>query len=175
MTVLTTIQAPVLLPQTAPAPQPQVASPDDLRALVGERGLVELALQSVQHFDTHLPLWHKTSEPELSSRMLLALLTYSYAAGIYSSEDIHWACRSDAGAKYLCANTWPDQRSLRRFRRQWRSRLQACLEWVFAVTECERNARLAEAGMPTVTNPGHYGQLAAQRIETAILMDMAGD
>jgi hypothetical protein len=151
----------------------QAESLDDLRTIVGERGLVELALESVQHFGSDLPLWHKTTEPELSSRMLLALLTYSYAAGLYASEDIHWACRRDPGAKYLCANTWPDERSLRRFRRNWRTQLRSCLEWVYAVAETTRNTRFAESGKSVVANLGHYGQLAEQRIETAILMDMA--
>lgn len=157
----------------ASVPNYKAESPDDLRAIVGERGLIELALQSVQHFGSDLPLWHKTTEPELSSRMLLALLTYCYAAGVYASEDIHWMCRRDSGARYLCANSWPDERSLRRFRRQWRPLVQACLEWVYAVAETERNLRLAGSGKPPVGNVGHHRQLAEQRIESAILMDLA--
>ena len=163
-------------PRTMGVLEHKAESLDDLRAIVGERGLIELALQSVQHFGSALPLWHKTTEPELSSRMLLALLTYCYAAGVYASEDIHWACRSDSGARYLCANTWPDERSLRRFRRKWRPLIQACLEWVYAIAEATQNTQLVKSGKPVVGNLGHYGELAEQRIESAILMDMvAGD
>lgn len=145
-------------------------SPDDLRAIVGERGLVKLALQSVQHFGSDLPLWHVTTEPGFSSRMLLALLTYSYAAGIYASEDIHCACKRDPGAKYLCANTWPEERSLRRFRRKWRPLIESCLQWVCAVAETEQYAWSAECETLVTSNPR---QLADLRIESAILMDMA--
>lgn len=144
-------------------------SVDDLRGIVGERGLVNLALQSVEHFGADLPLWHVTTDPGFSSRMLLALLTYSYAAGIYASEDIHWACKSDPGARYLCANTWPEERSLRRFRRQWRPLIQACLQWVCAVAKGSRTSRLTEFRNPVT---GNQGQLAEQRIESALLMDM---
>jgi hypothetical protein len=153
--------------RTTTALDRKAVSLDDLRAIVGERGLIELALQSVQHFGSDLPMWHKTTEPELSSRMLLALLTYCYAAGLYPSEDVHWACRSDHGARYLCANTWPDEQSLRRFRRKWRPLIQACLEWVCAVAEATQNTRLAGYKKPAVGNIGHYRHLAEQRIESA--------
>ena len=173
MTALITMSQTVDATRTTTRVDRKVESPDDLRAIVGERGLIELALQAVQHFGSDLPMWHKTTEPELSSRMLLALLTYSYAAGFYASEDIHWACRSDHGARYLCANTWPDEQSLRRFRRKWRPLIQSCLEWVYVTAETMRNTRLAEYKKPAYGNIGHYRHLAEQRIESAILMDMA--
>jgi hypothetical protein len=167
------------MPQTIDTPLMKVArdhkteSPDDLRAIVGERGLIELALQSVSHFGSALPMWHKTTEPELSSRMLLALLTYCYAAGLYASADIHWACRRDSGARYLCANTWPDELSLRRFRRKWRPLIQSCLAWVCAMAEATQDTGLGECKQPLVGPLDQHTQLAGQRIESAILLDLA--
>ena len=165
-----TAHATGVLDRTTDASSRPTESVDDLREIVGERGLVKLALQSVEYFGTDLPLWRVTTEPGCSSRMLLALLTYSYAAGLYGSEVIHWACKYDAGAKYLCANAWPEARSLRRFRRKWRPLIQSCLQWVCTVAESTRNTRLAESGNPA---SGALGLLAEQRIESAILMDMA--
>lgn len=173
MTTLITMPQTIDAPRTAVARERKTESPDDLRAIVGERGLIELALQSVPHFGSALPMWHKTTAPELSSRMLLALLTYCYAAGLYASEDIHWACRRDSGARYLCANTWPDEQSLRRFRRKWRPLIQSCLAWVFAMAETTQNTSLVECEQPVVGPLGQYTQLARQRIESAILLDLA--
>lgn len=177
MSVLTTTELLAEAPGTTPALEYRAhalnlpaESGDDLRGIVGERGLVKLALQSVQHFGSDLPLWYATTEPAFSSRMLLALLTYSYAAGIYGSEDIHWACKRDAGARYLCANTWPEEQSLRRFRRKWRPLIQSCLQWVCTVAETTRSIRLAESGNPAKAS---IALPAEQRIEAAILMDMA--
>ena len=165
-----------LLFRTSEAPARQTESVDDLRGIVGERGLIKLALQSVERFGSDLPLWHVTTEPGYSSRMLLALLTYSYAAGVYASEDIHRSCKSDAGARYLSASTWPEERSLRRFRRKWRSRIESCLQWVCAVVESTQSLRLPDLEIPDAGKPGHHRQSAGQRIETALVMDMvAGD
>lgn len=183
-TLMTTTTSPIadvpsqteLLVRTSEWPARQTESVDDLRGIVGERGLIKLALQSVERFGTDLPLWHVTTEPGYSSRMLLALLTYSYAAGLYASEDIHQACKRDAGARYLSANTWPEERSLRRFRRKWRSRIESCLQWVCAVAERTQSMRFAEPGNPDAGKPRHHRQSAGQRIETALLLDMmAGD
>lgn len=144
---------------------------EDLREVVGERGLIELALQAVELFGSELPLWQHSTPPGFSSRMLLALLTYSYVAGIYSSEDVHWASRSDHGARYLSANTWPDERSLRRFRRAWQPVLRACLQWVQAKAEEMRCIQSGEFGLSIVD----FRHLAEQRIETSLLMDLAND
>jgi hypothetical protein len=144
-------------------------SPEDVRQIVGDRGLVELALQAVQIFGTDLPLWQNTSEPGLSSRMLLALLTYSYAAGIYSTADLFWSCRRQSGARYLCAQTWPDKHSLRRFRRNWKAMVESCLRWVLQEVEARRMTKLAE--QESVQDD--FKLLAERRVELAILMDMA--
>src|SRR5439155_8426144 len=82
--------------------------PADLRQHVGERALIELALDAVQTVGERLP--RPLDAPgRHSPQILLTLLTYCYAAGIYGSEDIEYDCRHDAATRYLCANTSPDQ------------------------------------------------------------------
>ena len=63
--------------------------------------------------------------------MLLALLTFCYAAGIYSSEDVEWDCRNNFAVGCLCANRHPDQDSIRRFRRANRPWIEECLARVY--------------------------------------------
>lgn len=113
-------------------------------------------------------------------RVLLAVLTYCYARGIYASEDVEAFLREDELFRLLCGNEFPDERTLRRFRRHNREALQACLE-----ATCARVlAHLPERGaagerLPTsdgTVDPRQIAEHAAQRIEQAILIDsMAGD
>lgn len=63
--------------------------------------------------------------------MLLTLLTYCYAARIYGSRDIEWAAVSDQTVRYICARTFPDWNTLRRFRRRNRAVLEQTLAYVF--------------------------------------------
>jgi len=53
----------------------------------------------------------------LNDKMLLTLLVYSYATGLYASQEIEEALNSNATIKYLCARERPDWLVLRNFRR----------------------------------------------------------
>jgi len=131
--------------------------PDDLRSLVGERRLIELALEAAQIVGEALPRPERIVEDQPSPRMLLTLLAYCYASGIYSSEDIEWACEDDGAVRYICANTFPDQNTIRRFRRANRPWIEACL------------TRLHDA----VCGADETSAFASQKIELAIMMDTA--
>jgi len=61
-------------------------------------------------------------------RTLLTLLAYCYASQIYSSADVEAVLRSDANFRSLCRDRFPDARLIRRFRRENRDALEACLE-----------------------------------------------
>jgi hypothetical protein len=93
--------------------------------------------------------------------MLLTLLTYCYAAGIYGSEDIEWACEHDVTVRYICANTLPTQDNIRRFRRANRPWVEACLVWVYG------KACAAEATSPDLA------PFIRQKLELAIMVDTA--
>lgn len=134
---------------------------DDLRLAVGERRLIELALEAVQLVGEELPRPVRALQDQPSPRMLLTLLTYCYAAGIYGSEDIEWACESDASARYICANTLPDHDAIRRFRRANRPWIGACLGWVYGKA-CPADIASTE-----------LAALVRQKLELAIMMDTA--
>lgn len=105
--------------------------PADLRQRTGERALIKLALAAVETVSVRLPRWSGTAEGRFSPQMLLTLLTYCYAAGVYGSEDIEWDCRNDAAARYICANACPDSDTIRRFRRANRPWIEECLAWMY--------------------------------------------
>jgi len=143
------------------AARPTRESPEDLRRVVGERRLIELSLEAAQIVGEGLPRPERIVEDQPGSRTLLTLLTYCYAAGIYASEDIEWACESDAAARYICAKTWPDHDALRCFRRANRPWVEACLGWVYG------------KACPTALASSELAALVRQKLELAIMVDTA--
>ncbi len=103
--------------------------PEDLRAWVGDAELVAQVLAAVQKVDWSFPPLRTLSQQnrEYRPQMLLTLLTYSYATGLYESEEIESQVYAESTLRYLAARTWPDRRTLRKFRRQHRDLVKQCL------------------------------------------------
>jgi hypothetical protein len=136
----------------------------DLRELIGERGVIELVLVEVQALGDALAANSSGVTLMPRSRLVLTLLTYCCAAGIYGSEDIEWACRNDSGAHYISAHTPIDQETIQQFRRLHRSWIERCLSRVlFAASSLQPPA--AGTPQPLVS--------ANQKLDIAIMMDMA--
>lgn len=156
---------------------PSAELPSDLYTLMGERTLISLALQAVDAVATRLPRWENDTDSNASPRMLLTLLTYSYAAGTYASEDVEWACQHREGARYITGNVRLDEDTLRHFRRANRPWIEECLAWVLERV-CERMPHLVATDESRETEPGNptepaFLQHARRRVELATLMDMA--
>ena len=56
-------------------------------------------------------------KPQYHPRLMLALLVYSYANGVFSSRRIERATYRDIGARFIAANTHPDHDTIASFRR----------------------------------------------------------
>ena len=107
----------------------KVSGPHDSGEWAGKTGLVSLVLSAVEAVDWpgKEKNFARQGGPNFQSGMLMALLTYCYAIGIYSSQDIEASIREDKTVRYLCANTSPDWKTLRRFRKSHRDPLKKCL------------------------------------------------
>ena len=68
---------------------------------------------------------------KLSPELLLAVVTYCYAKGVYGCAEIEEAILSDKDLRAKFGNDLPDDRSLRRFRRLNREAIKATLERAF--------------------------------------------
>jgi len=68
-------------------------------------------------YDAVLELDEQTRALPANSRMLLTLLTYCYARGVYSAEAIAAAAQEDAVVRYICAHDYPTAGEIRDFRR----------------------------------------------------------
>ena len=153
--------------------------PTDLRDWVGEWGLIGLALDAVQA-EAPGARWAVETVPEnLCAPMMLTLLTYCYAAGIYASEDVEAACDHNAQVRYICARQYPSGATIRHFRRANRPLVERCL--TRTLTEALKR-QTAEAGrrgqsnwQPEALEAARIRELAEYKLQTAVLMDISAD
>jgi hypothetical protein len=105
--------------------------PEDLRQNVGESALLKLALDAAQTVVTEKQWLSGPGETQSGPQMLLALLTYCYAAGIYGSQDIESACHNDTVVRSICTETRPAWSAIWRFRNANRPWIEECLARVY--------------------------------------------
>lgn len=66
-----------------------------------------------------------SGKPQYHPRMMLALLVYAYANGLFSSRQIERATHRDLGVRFVAANTHPDHDTIAAFRQQNRVAFEA--------------------------------------------------
>lgn len=94
--------------------------PPDLREWVEEDDLVHFVIEAVHRLPLeHFKVNHRgTGDRQFPPHMMLALLIYSYANGIFSSRKIERATHRDIAFRYLTGDTHPDHDTICRFRRE---------------------------------------------------------
>ncbi len=119
--------------------------PPDLRDWIGEDDLVHFIIEAVER----LPLSafavndKGCGDEQFPPRMMLALLIYSYANGLFGSRRIERATHRDVAVRYLCAGTHPDHDTICTFRRR---NLEALAAAFVDVLELARELRLLKLG-----------------------------
>ena len=93
--------------------------PVDLRDWVPENDLVHFVINAVEMMNlTALSVNRRgTGEEQYPPRMMLALLIYCYASGIFGSRRIERATYRDLAVRYLTGDTHPDHDTICSFRR----------------------------------------------------------
>jgi transposase len=93
--------------------------PPDLRDWVGEDDLVHFVISAVERLAlASFAINEKgCGDEQYPPRMMLALLIYCYANGLFSSRRIERATYRDVAVRYLCADTHPDHDTICAFRR----------------------------------------------------------
>ncbi len=92
--------------------------PEDMRDWVREDDLVHFVIEAVEKMDLRgfRVNVRGTGDAQYPPSMMLSLLIYCYANGIFSSRRIEAATWRDVAVRYLCANTHPDHDTICRFR-----------------------------------------------------------
>lgn len=123
--------------------------PPDLRDWVAEDDMVHFVIEAVER----LPLScfhvnHKgTGDQQLPPHMMLALLIYCYANGVFSSRRIERATYRDVAVRYLTGDTHPDHDTICSFRRK---NFEAVSQAFVDVLELARELKILKLGTVSI-------------------------
>ena len=123
--------------------------PVDLREWVPGDDLVHFVIEAVDSLDIRLFKVNVrgTGSAQYPPRMMLALLIYCYANGIFSSRRIEKATYRDIAVRYLTADTHPDHDSIATFRRE---NFEAVARCFVHVLELAQELKLLKVGKVSV-------------------------
>ena len=161
--------------------------PPDLRDWVPEDDLAHFVIEAVERVDMSAFKVNRrgSGSAQYHPRMMLALLIYCYANGIFSSRRIERASRRDLGVRFVAANNHPDHDTIATFRRE---NLAAVTESFLQVLLLAKELKLVKVGVVSVdgskfdANASKHrsvrydraGELIEQlRLEIAALMERA--
>ena len=94
--------------------------PPDMRDWVPEDDLAHFVVEAVERLpmESFVVNERGTGSAQYSPRMMLALLVYCYANGVFGSRRIERATYRDVGVRYVAANLHPDHDTICLFRRR---------------------------------------------------------
>ncbi|MFQ6007244.1 MAG: IS1182 family transposase [Woeseia sp.] len=123
--------------------------PPDLRDWIPEDDLAHFVIEAVERVDLkHFKINARgTGDAQYHPQMMLALLIYCYANGIFSSRRIERATYRDIGVRFVAANLHPDHDTLCKFRRE---NFAAISESFLQVLLLARELKLLKVGLVSV-------------------------
>jgi transposase len=127
--------------------------PPNLRDWVPADHLAHFILDAVEEMDLRRVKVNDrgTGSPQYPPRMLLALLLYGYATGVFSSRRLEQASHDNVPARLICGDTHPDHDTLCTFRRENKALLQ---ETFVRVLELAQALKFLQVGQITVAVDG---------------------
>ncbi len=101
--------------------------PASVQDYVPEKHLAPLVVEIVDQLDLkHLVgAYRGTGSAAYHPSMLVALLFYGYATGVFSSRKLAQATYDSIAFRFICANTHPDHRTIAEFRKRFLPKLEA--------------------------------------------------
>ena len=101
--------------------------PPDLKSWLPEDDLAHFVVAAVDRVSLGtFALPSRTGgKPQYHPRLMLALLVYAYANGIFSSRRIERATHRDVGVRFVAANLHPDHDTIAVFRRSNKAAFEA--------------------------------------------------
>ena len=130
-------------------PNQPLLLPIDLREWVPADDMVHFISEAVEQ----VPLAHfrvnvrGSGSRQYHPRMMLALLIYCYANGVFGSRRIEAATYRDIAVRYLCADTHPDHDTICKFRRE---NVEAISESFLRVLQLAHELKLLKVGTISV-------------------------
>jgi len=111
----------------------ELALPWDLTEWVKTERLLQCITEEVETLDWGNPrlIAIQRDYPEFRPKMLLTLLTYAYATGVYGSQEITDGCYENETLRSISGGDPPSAQAIMAFRRENRSFLRWSLSQVF--------------------------------------------
>jgi transposase len=134
--------------------------PCDLRDWVPENDLVHFVIEAIEGMVLpELRVNHRGSgSAQYPPRMMLSLLIYCYANGVFGSRRIERATYRDIAVRYLTGDTHPDHDTIAKFRRENLKAVAACF---VRALELAREMKVLKVG--TVSTDGTHMRANASK------------
>src|ERR1700730_4635192 len=106
--------------------------PVDLRDWAAHDGVMLLIVDAVEQWDLRRAVTNDrgSGSPQYPPGMMVSLLIYAYAHGVFSSRRIEQLTYENLSVRYLCANTHPDHDTIAKFRRENAALFQDCMRTI---------------------------------------------
>lgn len=123
--------------------------PPDLKDWVADDDLAHFIVEAVERVEVHAFHVSRTGsgKAQYHPRMMLALLVYCYASGIFSSRQIERATYRNVSVRFIAANDHPDHDTIAKFRRDNGPAFEAAFTQVLLLA---RELGLLKVGMVSV-------------------------
>jgi transposase len=106
-------------------------------------------------------------KPQYHPRLMLALLIYCYANGVFSSRRIERATHRDLGARFIAANTHPDHDTVAAFRRVNKAAFEAAFLQVLLLARESGLLRLGTVSIDGTKIDANASKIRSVRYERA--------
>ena len=145
--------------------------PPDLRDWIPEDDMVHFVIEAVEgmHLRNLRVNRHGSGSEQYPPKMMLTLLIYCYANGIFSSRRIQRATYRDIAVRFLTADTHPDHDTICAFRR---ANFEAMAEAFLQVLHLARSMRVLKVG--TISVDGTHIKAHASK-DKNVRYDRAGE
>ena len=145
--------------------------PPDLRDWIPEDDLAHFVIAAVERVDMGAFKVNRrgSGSAQYHPRMMLALLIYCYANGIFSSRRIERATRRDIGVRFVAANSHPDHDTIASFRRD---NMAAVAESFLQVLLLAKELKLVKVGVVSVDGSKFEANASKHR---SVRYDRAGE
>lgn len=147
--------------------------PPDLRDWIPDNHLAHFVVEAVEGMDLrNIKVNHRgTGSEQYPPAMMLSLLIYCYAAGVFSSRQIEVATSENVAVRFITANTHPDHDTICTFRRENKALLE---ESFVKVLELAVELKLVKVGQITVSLDGTKVAANASK-HAAVSYERAGE
>jgi transposase len=144
--------------------------PVDLRDWVAENDLARLIVEVVEQCDLGQAWTNErgSGSAQYPPGMMLSLLIYAYARGVFSSRGIEQLSYENLSVRYLCANTHPDHDTIAKFRRENGALFKACFGQVLVLARelgLVRVGKLAVDGTRLAANANRHRFSTREQLE----------